>query len=189
MATSPYLIWIDLEMTGLNPKKDRILEIAMVITDNNFKILDESIDLVLHQSKAIINRMDKWNRIHHGKSGLTEKVLKSKTTLGEAKKKIREVIGKYCDRKTGILCGNSVYVDRMYIRKYMPLIDKYLSYRMIDVTSIKELAKRWYPDKVNKFLENKKSDISHRALDDIKYSIRELEFYKETIFKKSSDLT
>ena len=172
-----------MEMTGLNPKKDRILEIAVIITDNELNVVDETTDLVIHQSKIIMNRMDKWNKTHHGKSGLTQKVLESKITLSEARKKVKNTISKYCDRKTGILCGNSVYVDRMYIRKYFPLIDKYLSYRMIDVSSIKELAKRWYQEEVKSFLDNKKDVISHRALDDIKYSIRELKFYREKVFR------
>jgi oligoribonuclease len=184
MAITPYLVWIDLEMTGLDPKKNRIIEIAVIITDNELNIIDDSTDLVIHQSKIIMNRMDSWNRLHHGKSGLTQKVLDSEISLSEARKKVSKVIEKYCQRKTGILCGNSVYVDRMFIRKYFPLIDKYLGYRMIDVTSIKELGKRWYPEEVKSFLGNKEEVIAHRALDDIKYSIRELRFYRETIFKK-----
>jgi oligoribonuclease len=183
--TSPYLIWIDLEMTGLYPNKDRILEIALIVTDNDLNIIDESIDLVIHQSKIVTNRMGNWCKIHHGKSGLTEKVLNSKISLGEAKKKIKKVIEKYCEKKTGILCGNSVYVDRMFVRKYLPLIDKYLGYRMIDVSSIKELAKRWFPEEVKTFLDNKEDLTAHRALDDIKWSMKELEFYRKTIFKKS----
>lgn len=183
MAVAPYLIWIDMEMTGLNPKKDRILEIALVITDNELNVLDESTDLVIHQSTIIMNRMGKWCQIHHGKSGLTKKVLESNISLKDAREKLKKTISKYCDRKTGILCGNSVYVDRMFLRKYFPLIDKYLGYRMIDVSSIKELAKRWYPEEVKNFLDNKEEVISHRALDDIKYSIRELKFYREKIFK------
>jgi oligoribonuclease len=184
MAITPYLVWIDMEMTGLEPKKDRILEIAVVITDNDLNIVDESTDLVIHQSKIIMNRMGNWCKIHHGNSGLTQKVLGSETSLADARKIVRKVIEKYCDRKTGILCGNSVYVDRMFIRKYLPSIDKYLGYRMIDVSSIKELAKRWYPEEVKIFLDNKEEVVAHRALDDIKWSIRELKFYREMIFKK-----
>lgn len=184
MATSPYLIWIDLEMTGLNPNKDKILEIAVIVTDNNLNIVDQSTDLVIHQSKIILNRMDSWCKIHHGKSGLTEKVLKSNVSTKEVREKLSVIIKKYCDRKTGILCGSSVYVDRMFIRKHFPLVDKYLNYRMIDVTSIKELAKRWYPKEVSEFLDNKEDIKSHRALDDIKWSINELKFYRKTIFKK-----
>jgi oligoribonuclease len=178
------MVWIDMEMTGLNPKKDRVLEIALIITDNDLKIVDETTDLVIHQSKIILNRMDSWCKVHHGKSGLIQKVTDSNITLKDAREKLSETICKYCDRKTGILCGNSVYVDRMYIRKYFPLIDKYLSYRMIDVTSVKELAKRWYPEEVKSFLDNKDVTITHRAQDDIKWSINEMKFYRKTIFKE-----
>lgn len=173
-----------MEMTGLNPKKDKILEIAVIITDNNLNIIDESTDMIIHQSKIVMNRMGKWCKIHHGDSGLTNKVLQSNISLRDAKGKLKNIIEKYFQRKTGILCGSSVYVDRMFIRKNFPLIDKYLGYRMIDVTSVKELAKRWYPDEIQSFLENKEETKSHRALDDIKWSIKELKFYRKTIFKK-----
>jgi oligoribonuclease len=183
MKTSPNLIWIDLETTGLKVDKDKILEMAVIVTDGDLSIIDESMDVVIHQSKTVMNRMGKWCRVHHGNSGLTEKSLKSKVTLPEARKKLKVIIEKYCPRKTGILCGSSVHFDRMFIKRYFPLIDKYLSYRMIDVTSIKELAKRWYPKKVVNFLDNKDTTKSHRAFDDIKWSIKELKFYRETIFK------
>ena len=183
MDTSPNLIWIDMEMTGLDVKKERILEIAIIVTDSNLNVIDESTDLVIHQPKAVLNKMDSWNKKHHGESGLTEKSLKSKVGLLEAKNKISKIIKKYCEDKKGVLCGNSVYVDRMFLKKYFPAIEKYLSYRMIDVSSIKELAKRWYLADVSEFLGHKEVDVSHRALDDIKWSIKELEFYRKTIFK------
>lgn len=183
MITSPNLIWIDMEMTGLKPEKDRILEIAIIVTDSNLNILDESTDLVIHQSKIILNRMNLWCRVNHGKSGLTEKVLKSGVSIKNAREKIFKVIKKYCEKKKGVLCGNSIYVDRMFLKKFFPRVEKYLNYRIIDVSSIKELAKRWYPEEVNEFLEHKEEDVAHRALDDIKWSINELRFYRETIFK------
>lgn len=183
MSTSPNLIWIDMEMTGLNPKKDRILEIALIVTDSNLNILDDSIDVIIHQSKIIVNRMSVFVKNMHNNSGLTDKVLKSKTTLKEAGGKIDKVIRKYCDKRTGLLCGSSIHADRAFLKVAFPRIDKYLHYRMIDVTSIKELAKRWYPNKVTEFLENKENNTSHRALDDIKWSIEELKFYRKTIFK------
>jgi len=184
MKTSPNLIWIDMETTGLNINKDKILEMAVIVTDSNLNIIDESMDVVIHQSKIVLNRMGKWCRVQHGNSGLTEKVLRSNISLSEARKRLKDIIKIYCQRKSGILCGSSVHFDRMFIKKYFPLIDKYLSYRMIDVTSIKELAKRWYPNKVTNLLDSKDSTKSHRALDDIKWSIKELKFYRETIFKK-----
>lgn len=183
MDNSPNLIWIDMEMTGLKPKKDRILEIAMIITDSDLNIIDESTDLVIHQSKIILNRMNRWCRAHHGKSGLTQKSLDSKITIRDVEEKMFPIIKKYCEEKKGVICGNTIYVDRMFLKRYFPRVEKYLNYRIIDVSSIKELAKRWYKDQVGNFLEHKKEDVAHRALDDIKYSIRELKFYRETIFR------
>jgi oligoribonuclease len=183
MKTSMNLIWMDMEMTGLNIQKDKILEIAIIITDSNLNIVDDSIDLVIHQLKRTLDKMDSWCKEHHGQSGLTEKCLKSKVTIADARKKIRRIIEKYCEKKMGLLCGNSIHADRMFLKKFFPSIDKYLNYRMIDVTSVKELAKRWYPDKVKVFQEHKETDVAHRALDDIRYSITELKFYRETVFK------
>lgn len=183
METSPNLLWLDLEMTGLDVKKNRILEVALIVTDSNLKILDESTDLVVHQPKSVLLKMDKWNRDHHGASGLIERSLKSEITIPEVRRKLMKVIQKYCEKRTGVLCGNSIHADRNFIKKYFPSIDKYLSYRMIDVSSVKELAKRWYPEEVREFLGHKEVDVSHRALDDIKWSIKELEFYRKTIFK------
>lgn len=183
MKTSPNLIWIDMEMTGLDPEKEKVLEIAMIITDSDLNILDESIDITIHQSKIVLNRMGTWCKVHHGRSGLTKKSLESKISIAEARKKIFKIIKKYCERRTGVLCGNSIYVDRKFLKKYFASVERYLSYRMIDVSSIKELAKRWYPNVVADFLDHKEEDVAHRALDDIKYSIKELGFYKKMIFK------
>lgn len=184
MKTSPNLVWIDMEMTGLNPEKDKVLEIAVIITDSNLNILDESIDIAIKQSRYVLNRMNSWCKKHHGKSGLTERCLKSKVTLNETKRKVLRLVKKYCDKRTGVLSGNSVYVDRKYLAKYFPKVDKYLSHRLIDVTTIKELSKRWFLNDVAAFQEHKDEDVAHRALDDIKYSIKELKFYREKIFKK-----
>lgn len=172
-----------MEMTGLNIKKDKILEIAIVVTDSNLNILDESTDLVIHQSKTVINKMSSWCKKQPSLQKLAKECLVSKTTLTEAKKIIFKVIKKYTEKNKGVLCGNSVYVDRMYLKKFLPQAEKYLSYRLIDVSSIKELAKRWYGPEVKDFLEHKEVDVSHRALDDIKWSVNELKFYRETIFK------
>jgi len=183
METSKNLIWIDMEMTGLNVERDKILEIAILVTDSELNVIDESIDLVIQQPKEILDRMDNWCREHHGQSGLTQRCLDSNVTINDARKQIFKVIKKYTEEKMGLLCGNSVYVDRMFFKKFFPKIESYLNYRMIDVSSIKELAKRWYTDDVAEFLDHKKIDLSHRALDDIKWSIKELKFYREKIFR------
>lgn len=183
METSKNLIWIDMEMTGLNVEKDKILEIALIVTDSELNILDESIDVVINQSNEVLNNMNDWCKEHLGQNGLTEKSRNSTITLQDAGKLIYKIIRKYTDEKQGLLCGNSVYVDRKYLAKFFPKIEKYLNYRIIDVSSIKEIARRWYPDIVKDFLEHKKIDLTHRALDDIKWSINELKFYREKIFR------
>lgn len=183
MMTSQNLIWIDMEMTGLNVEHDKILEIAVVITDSELNILNETIDIAISQPKEILDNMNDWCKEHHGQSGLTDRSMHSGLTIAEASKIIFKVISKYCEESQGLLCGNSVYVDRMFLKKFFPKIESYLSYRLIDVSSIKEIAKRWYPHEVTKFLKHKETDVTHRALDDIKWSINELKFYREAIFK------
>ena len=183
METSKNLIWIDMEMTGLNVDKDKILEIALIVTDSDLNIIDESIDLVIQQPKEVLDNMNDWCREHHGQSGLTQRSIDSEITINDAKKKIFKIVKKYTEEKMGLLCGNSVYVDRMFLKKFFPKVNDYLCYRIIDVSSVKELARRWYPDEVTKFLEHKDQDIPHRALDDIKWSINELKFYREKIFR------
>jgi len=118
-----------------------------------------------------------------GNNGLTDRSRNSTISLNDARKLIFKLIRKYTEEKQGLLCGNSVYVDRMFLKKYFPKVEKYLNYRIIDVSSIKEIAKRWYGNEVKDFLEHKKIDLSHRALDDIKWSINELKFYREKIFR------
>ena len=183
MVTSQNLIWIDMEMTGLNIEHDKILEIAILITDSQLNIIDESIDIAIQQPKEELDNMNDWCREHHGQSGLTSRSLNSNVTLNDARKMIFKIVKKYTEEKQGLLCGNSVYVDRKFLTKFFPKIESYLSYRMIDVSSIKELAKRWYSVEVSEFLDHKTVDLTHRAMDDIKWSIKELKFYRENIFK------
>jgi oligoribonuclease len=180
MQNNNYLVWIDLEMTGLSVENDTILEIATIITDNTLRIIAEGPHFIIHHSDAALSKMDQWCIIQHGKSGLTEASRRSKVTLQEAEQKTVEFLNHYCFPKTAPLCGNSVYQDRNFLRKYMPSIDQYLHYRIIDVTSVKECIRRWYPN--NSATEFKKSD-SHRALDDIKESINELAHYRANFFK------
>lgn len=173
------LVWIDLEMTGLMIDTDVILEIACVITDGNLNVLAAGPSFVIQQPKEKLDAMSKWCVNHHGKSGLTDAVLKSTTTIEEAEKKTLAFIKEHCIPNNGILAGNSIWQDRAFMQRYMPSIPAYLHYRMLDVSTIKELAIRWYPE--NSSIEFKKSD-GHRALSDIYESIAELEHYRKHFF-------
>lgn len=172
------LVWIDLEMTGLNPEENVILEIATIITDSDLNILAYGPSLVIHHSDEILDIMDMWSREQHTKSGLLDKVRASRISIQEAAQQTLEFIQQYCIKDTALLAGNSVWQDRAFLRRYMPTIVAYLHYRLIDVTTIKELVSRWYPDST--LFE--KAD-THRALEDIKESIDELKYYRKTFFK------
>ncbi len=172
------MVWIDMEMTGLDPEKERILEIATIVTDGNLNILGEGPDIVIHQPASVLRSMDEWNQKHHAKSGLVEAVKKSAVTEAEAEAKTLKFIEGFCKPKKAPLCGNSVHQDRRFLSKYMPKIDDYLHYRHVDVSSLKALIARWYP----KDKQPTKSK-GHRALSDIRESIAELKFYKDRYFK------
>ncbi|XP_051143201.1 oligoribonuclease-like isoform X2 [Andrographis paniculata] len=176
------LLWIDLEMTGLNVEVDRVLEIACVITDGNLKKSIEGPDLVIHQTKECLDKMGQWCQDHHLASGLTEKVLHSTITEQEAEREVIEFVTKHIGPYTPLIAGNSVYVDLIFLRKYMPDLAALFSHVIVDVSSIKALCLRWYPR------DNRKAprkNNKHRAMDDIKESIAELKFYKDHIFKPS----
>jgi oligoribonuclease len=179
MNSTP-LVWIDLEMTGLIPETDHILEIATLITDADLNILEEGPELIIHQPDAILDTMNEWCIKQHGESGLTERVRSSKVSLEEAEDLTLKFIKKHTGRTKVPLCGNSIGQDRMFLLKYMPRITDQLHYRMVDVSSIKELAHRWYP-RLAKFDKR----TTHRALDDIRESVGELKYYRETVFKTS----
>lgn len=170
---------MDLEMTGLDPEKERIIEIATIVTDGNLNILAEGPNRVIHQPLRLLKKMDAWNESHHKKSGLFEEVRKSKVTLKKAERQTLEFIKKYSPPKKALLCGNSVHHDRRFLIKYMPKIHEYLHYRLVDVSSIRSVIDRWYPK--SKEVPEKKE--LHRALDDIKESIEELRFYRKHYFK------
>uniref|UniRef100_A0A5B6YU83 Putative oligoribonuclease-like n=1 Tax=Davidia involucrata TaxID=16924 RepID=A0A5B6YU83_DAVIN len=174
------LVWIDLEMTGLDVEVDRILEIACVITDGNLTKMIEGPDLVICQSKECLDRMGEWCQSHHGASGLTEKVLQSTISEQEAEQQVIEFVKRYVGTYTPLLAGNSVYVDLLFLKKYMPDLASLFSHVLVDVSSIKVLCLRWYP-KDNRKAPSKEN--KHRAMDDIKESIAELKYYKENIFK------
>lgn len=173
------MVWIDLEMSGLDPEKESIIEIATLITNGELDIIAEGPNLVIHQPPRLLKAMDAWNQKQHAKSGLIELVKNSKITLKKAEKLTLDFIKQYCFPKKASLCGNAVYHDRRFIIKYMPKLDAFLHYRMVDVTTLKILVEQWYPK--NKEIPKKKD--SHRALDDIRESIEELRFYRENYFK------
>ncbi len=183
MNNKDNLVWIDLEMTGLDPEHDVILEIASIITDKELTIVGQGPSLVIHHSEQTLSRMDEWSRNQHTKSGLLKKVYQSHVTTEEAEKKTLEFVKKHCPQKVAPLCGNSVWQDRIFLYHHMPTLLSYLHYRIIDVTSFKEVILRWYPDNPHAFFE--KSD-NHRAQDDIKESIEELRQYKKFFFISAS---
>ncbi|GMY24192.1 oligoribonuclease isoform X1 [Fagus crenata] len=176
------LVWIDLEMTGLNVEIDRILEIACIITDGNLTKTLEGPDLVIHQNKECLDKMGEWCQSHHKESGLTKKVLQSTISEKEAEKQVMEFVKGIVGRHTPLLAGNSIYVDLLFLKKYMPDLAALFSHVLVDVSSLKALCIRWYP-RDNKKAPSKKN--KHRAMDDIRESIMELKYYRDNIFKAS----
>lgn len=169
------LIWIDLEMTGLDTENDKIIEIATIVTNSKLEILEEGPVIAIHQSDAILNGMDSWNTKQHGKSGLTDRVKASKINEQTAEAETLAFLEKYLAKGTSPMCGNSICQDRRFLAKHMPILEAFFHYRHIDVSTIKELARRWQPEMNKGF---KKSN-THLALDDIRESIKELEYYRE----------
>jgi oligoribonuclease len=178
MATD-LLVWMDLEMTGLDPERERIIEMATLITRGDLTIVAEGPELVIHQPDEILAAMDAWNTKHHTASGLVERVRSSTLDEREAERLTLEFIAAHCPARAVPLTGNSIHQDRRFLNKYMPALDAHLHYRMVDVSTIKELARRWYPEVLAKMPSKKES---HRALDDIRESIEELRYYRRTLF-------
>ena len=176
---SQHLIWIDLEMTGLNPDSDLIIEIATVITDKDLNILAQGPVLAVHQSDADLAAMDEWNQKHHGGSGLIDRVKASTIDEAEAERLTIEFLKQWVPETTSPICGNSIGQDRRFLVRYMPRLEAYFHYRNIDVSTLKELAARWAPEVKNGF--NKES--THQALDDIIESIEELRYYRQHFIK------
>ncbi|MDX8129097.1 oligoribonuclease [Methylomonas sp. OY6] len=173
------LIWIDLEMTGLDPDNDLIIEIATVVTDKNLHILAEGPVMAVHQPDAALAAMDDWNQKHHGQSGLIQRVKESKIDAAEAEALTIAFLQEWVPARTSPICGNSICQDRRFLYRYMPKLEAYFHYRNLDVSTVKELAARWAPQLKDGF--NKQA--SHKALDDIIESIEELRYYRETFFK------
>lgn len=172
------LIWIDLEMTGLDPDTDLIIEIATVITDKNLNLLAEGPVLAVRQSDAALAAMDEWNRQHHGQSGLIQRVKESNISTAAAESLTLEFLANWLPPKASPICGNSICQDRRFLYRYMPKLEAYFHYRNLDVSTVKELAGRWAPQLKDGF--SKKG--SHKALDDILESIEELKYYREHFF-------
>ena len=169
------LIWIDLEMTGLVPEKDNIIEIATVVTDADLNVLAEGPSIAIHQNNKHLDSMDEWNTRQHTKSGLVKRVKESSISVNEAEKQTLEFLMKYVDSGASPMCGNSICQDRRFLYNYMPKLEKFFHYRHIDVSTLKELAIRWKPDVVTTSFKQSK----HLALSDIYDSINELKYYKE----------
>lgn len=168
------LIWIDLEMTGLDPDKDRIIEIATLVTDAQLQVIAEGPNLVIHQSDELLNGMDEWNTSHHGASGLTAKVRESQISEAAAEEQTLAFLSQYVAEGASPMCGNSICQDRRFLWRYMPRLEAFFHYRHIDVSTLKELRKRWQPD-----AEKFDKESNHRALEDIHDSIAELQFYRD----------
>lgn len=175
------LVWIDLEMTGLDPKRHVIVEVAALVTDAQLNIIDEGVDLVIHATKEQLAEMDDYVTNMHTSSGLITEIQNSTVTLAEAEQAVLGLIDKHCDpQHPAPLAGNSIATDRTFIRAYMPALDKALHYRMIDVSTIKELSRRWFP---RAYFQQPDKGMAHRALADIVESIRELDFYRRSVFR------
>ncbi|MFT7582523.1 MAG: oligoribonuclease [Myxococcota bacterium] len=174
---SDRLIWLDMEMSGLDPETCLPLEVATIITDSHLVILAEGPNLVIHQPDAVLDAMDSWNTEHHGASGLTDQVRASKISCAEAEAMTLTFVRQWTDPGESPLCGNTIGQDRRFMRRYMRQLDAHMHYRSVDISTIKELARRWYA------IQPPAKQTSHRALDDIRESIEELRFYKDTLFR------
>ncbi|NOT18176.1 MAG: oligoribonuclease [Sulfuriferula sp.] len=173
------LIWIDMEMSGLQPDSDRILEIALVITDSQLNTIAEAPVLVVHQADSVLDGMDSWNKGTHGKSGLIEKVKTSTRDEASVEAEMIAFLQQHVPARISPMCGNSICQDRRFLARYMPKLEDYFHYRNLDVSTLKELAKRWKPEAVKNFTKNSK----HEALSDIYDSIAEMQHYREVFIK------
>ena len=175
MSKTDTLVWMDLEMTGLDPEDNVIIEIATIITDDELNIIAEGPVIAVHQPDYELDKMDSWNVKTHGGSGLVDRVKASTLSMAEAEKQTLEFVEQYVKKGHSPLCGNSIHQDRRFLVKQMPLLEEYMHYRNIDVSTLKELAKRWKPS----ILPGFKKGGSHKALDDILESIAEMKYYRE----------
>lgn len=179
------LCWLDMEMTGLNPDTDKIIEVAMIITDKNLNVLAQSEVYAIHQSDDVLNSMDAWNTATHGRTGLTERVRASTYREADAEAALLDFMRQWLPEKTTPMCGNTIHQDRRFMARHMPELEAYFHYRNLDVSTLKELARRWHPA-VYKGVVKKGS---HKALDDILESIEELRYYREHFIRLPENTT
>jgi oligoribonuclease len=179
------LVWIDLEMTGLDPDRDRIIEIATIVTNSELDVLAEGPVIAIHQSDAVLDAMDEWNRTTHGASGLIERVRRSMVTAAEAEEQTLEFLAIHAEPGASPMCGNSICQDRRFLYREMPRLERFFHYRNLDVSTLKELARRWAPD----VLAGLTKESRHLALDDVRESIRELGYYRKMMMGGSSSLS
>jgi oligoribonuclease len=178
MPSSDYLIWIDLEMTGLRPDVDVIIEMATIVTNADLEVVAEGPVIAIHQPDTVLDGMDEWNKRTHGASGLITRVRESKYTMASAEKRTLEFVTALVEANASPMCGNSICQDRRFLARHMPTLEKFFHYRNLDVSTVKELARRWAPGIIPGF--SKQGE--HKALADIQESIRELAYYREHLF-------
>lgn len=179
MAIKDNLIWVDLEMTGLNPDTDRIIEMAAIVTDSDLNLIAEGPVIAVHQADTVLSHMGEWCTRQHGQSGLTDRVRASKISETEAEQQMLAFLREHSEKGVSPMCGNSIGQDRRFLWRYMPELEAFFHYRNLDVSSIKELAKRWKPEVMDGF----RKQGTHLALDDIRESIEELRHYRRHFFR------
>ena len=178
MPAADNLIWIDLEMTGLRPEADDIIEIATLVTTAELDLVEEGPVIAIHQDEATLARMDDWNQRQHGSSGLIARVRASRVGVAEAERQTIEFLSRHVEAGRSPMCGNSICQDRRFLARHMPQLESFFHYRNLDVSTLKELARRWAPEVLGRFVKSG----THLALDDIRESVRELRHYRQALF-------